>query len=41
MAGMHHTPGTSMPQLVLGFGNTGQRAIAAGIAVVADLLRDA
>jgi GntR family transcriptional regulator/MocR family aminotransferase len=39
MAGMHHTTGTSAPQLVLGFGNTGQRAIEAGIAAVADLLR--
>jgi hypothetical protein len=26
------------PQLVLGFGNTGQRAIEAGIALVGDLL---
>jgi GntR family transcriptional regulator / MocR family aminotransferase len=27
------------PQLVLGFGNTGQRAIQAGIAVLGDIIR--
>jgi GntR family transcriptional regulator/MocR family aminotransferase len=31
--------GTAEPQLVLGFGDTSQRAIQAGIAAVADLLR--
>jgi len=30
---------TEPPQLVLGFGNTGQRAIQAGIAVLGDILR--
>jgi GntR family transcriptional regulator / MocR family aminotransferase len=39
MAGMHQTTGIPTPRLVLGFGNTGQRAIETGIAAVADLLR--
>jgi GntR family transcriptional regulator/MocR family aminotransferase len=30
---------TTPPQLVLGFGNVGERAIAPGIGAVADLLR--
>jgi GntR family transcriptional regulator/MocR family aminotransferase len=39
MARLHRTTGTPAPRLVLGFGNTSQRAIEAGIAAVADLLR--
>jgi GntR family transcriptional regulator/MocR family aminotransferase len=33
------TRGTAPPQLVLGFGLVGERAIEAGVAAVADLLR--
>jgi GntR family transcriptional regulator/MocR family aminotransferase len=33
-----HAP--SPPQLVLGFGNTSQRAIQAGITLISDLLQD-
>ena len=33
-----HAPGP--PQLVLGFGNTSQRAIQTGIALISDLLAD-
>ncbi|GAA1948276.1 PLP-dependent aminotransferase family protein [Amycolatopsis minnesotensis] len=39
MAKMRRTPGKFAPRLVLGFGNTPVRAIEAGIATVADLLR--
>lgn len=39
MAQMRRGRGPHQPQLVLGFGNTGRRAIEAGIATVADLLR--
>jgi GntR family transcriptional regulator / MocR family aminotransferase len=39
MAEMRRGHGIGEPQLVLGFGDTGQRAIQAGIAAVADLLR--
>jgi GntR family transcriptional regulator/MocR family aminotransferase len=39
MAALRHADGTAPPQLVLGFGNTGKRAIEAGITAVADLLR--
>ncbi|GLY88429.1 PLP-dependent aminotransferase family protein [Actinoallomurus iriomotensis] len=38
MAALRHSGGTAPPQLVLGFGDTGKRAIEAGIAAVADLL---
>jgi GntR family transcriptional regulator/MocR family aminotransferase len=39
MAPFRATPGTAPPQLVLGFGLVSARAIEAGIAAVADLLR--
>jgi GntR family transcriptional regulator/MocR family aminotransferase len=39
MAPFRAVRGTAPPQLVLGFGLTGERAIEAGIAAVADLLR--
>jgi GntR family transcriptional regulator/MocR family aminotransferase len=39
MAPFRATRGAAPPQLVLGFGLTGERAIEAGIAAVADLLR--
>jgi GntR family transcriptional regulator/MocR family aminotransferase len=39
MAPFRATPGTAPPQLVLGFGLVSERAIEAGIAAVADLLR--
>jgi GntR family transcriptional regulator / MocR family aminotransferase len=39
MAALRHGGATAGPQLVLGFGNTGTRAIEAGVAAVADLLR--
>jgi GntR family transcriptional regulator/MocR family aminotransferase len=39
MATMRRLPGATEPQLVLGFGDTPQRAIEAGIAAIADLLR--
>ncbi len=39
MTAMRRTAGTAEPQLILGFGDTGQRAIENGIAAVADLLR--
>ncbi|WP_433042997.1 PLP-dependent aminotransferase family protein [Dactylosporangium sp. CS-033363] len=39
MAEHHRDPASARPRLVLGFGNTSQREIAAGIAAVADLLR--
>jgi GntR family transcriptional regulator / MocR family aminotransferase len=39
MAPFRATRGTAPPQLVLGFGLVGERAIEAGIAAVADLLR--
>jgi GntR family transcriptional regulator/MocR family aminotransferase len=38
MAEMHSLAGAPGPRLVLGFGNTGQRAIKAGIAAIADLV---
>ena len=39
MAPYRGTPVAAPPQLVLGFGNVGERAIESGIATVADLLR--
>ena len=39
MSAMRRARGAAEPQLVLGFGDTGQRAINAGIVAVADLLR--
>ncbi|MET0233037.1 MAG: PLP-dependent aminotransferase family protein [Kibdelosporangium sp.] len=39
MAEMRQLPGTAASQLVLGFGDTAQRSIEAGIAAIADLLR--
>ncbi len=39
MAPFRASPGAAPPQLVLGFGLVGERAIEAGIAAVADLLR--
>jgi GntR family transcriptional regulator / MocR family aminotransferase len=39
MAALRHATGTHEPHLILGFGDTGQHAITAGIAAVADLLR--
>lgn len=39
MARMHHSGRSAAPRLVLGFGDTTQPAIRAGIAAVADLLR--
>ncbi|WP_433606281.1 PLP-dependent aminotransferase family protein [Dactylosporangium sp. CA-139114] len=38
MSGMYRGTGASSPRLVLGFGDTGRRAIEAGIEAVADLL---
>ncbi|MFJ7215881.1 PLP-dependent aminotransferase family protein [Amycolatopsis sp. NPDC098790] len=38
LARMHATPSPTAPRLVLGFGDTSQRSIEAGIAAVADLL---
>jgi GntR family transcriptional regulator/MocR family aminotransferase len=39
MSAYRSTGSTTPPQLVLGFGNLGERAIAAGLVAVADLLR--
>jgi GntR family transcriptional regulator / MocR family aminotransferase len=39
MTSFRASGGTSPPQLVLGFGNVGERAIAPGIAAIADLPR--
>jgi GntR family transcriptional regulator/MocR family aminotransferase len=39
MSGYRSTGATTPPQLVLGFGNLGERAIQAGIAAVGDLLQ--
>ncbi len=41
MSAYRSTGSTTPPQLVLGFGNLGERAIVAGIVAVADLLRGA
>ncbi|MEU8635948.1 PLP-dependent aminotransferase family protein [Amycolatopsis sp. NPDC048633] len=38
LARMHSTPSATPPRLVLGFGDTPQRSIEAGIAAIADLL---
>jgi len=38
LARMHSAPGSAEPRLVLGFGDTPQHAIEAGIATIADLL---
>jgi GntR family transcriptional regulator/MocR family aminotransferase len=38
MSGNRSSQSTTPPRLVLGFGNLGERAIAEGIATVADLL---
>ena len=39
MSAYRSTRATTPPQLVLGFGNLGERAIQAGIAAVGDLLQ--
>ncbi|MEU4424097.1 PLP-dependent aminotransferase family protein [Actinoplanes sp. NPDC024001] len=39
MAPLHHRAANPPPRLILGFGNTPRRAIEAGLATVADLLR--
>jgi GntR family transcriptional regulator/MocR family aminotransferase len=39
MAALRHAGGTARPRLVLGFGDTGERTIEAGVTAVADLLR--